>query len=181
MDKFIIKPLTEADAAMLCKMSIETFVDTYAVYNTEENMQLHLQRHFNQEKLLSELQNKTNYFFAVFDNEHPAGYVKLRTGKENPEELEGRKHIELERIYAVKTCQGMGLGSKMIQYCIDFASVKGYEVLWLGVWNQNVEAFQFYKKRGFEIFGEHIFMLGTDVQTDWLMKKELNPLKPFGQ
>jgi diamine N-acetyltransferase len=177
MDKFIIRPLTDADAAMLRKLSIDTFVDTYAVYNTPENMQLHLQQHFSKEKILAEMHDKTNYFFAAFDNDKPAGYVKLRTGKENPEELTGRKHIELERIYAVKACQGMGVGYRMIQYCLDFASVKGYEVLWLGVWNQNIKAFEFYKKCGFEIFGEHVFMLGTDEQTDWLMKKELNQEK----
>jgi len=32
---------------------------------------------------------------------------------------------------------------------------------------------QFYRKWGFEKFSSHVFMLGGDAQTDWLMKKEL--------
>jgi ribosomal protein S18 acetylase RimI-like enzyme len=172
MDSILIRPLTEADIDMLQQISISTFVDTYARYNTEANMQLHLQQHFNRQQLLAELADKTNYFFAVFDNSIPVGYCKLRTSEE-PEALNGIKHIELERIYAVKEFQGKGLGYKMIQYCLDFASVKGFELLWLGVWDQNEKAQQFYKKCGFEIFGEHSFTLGEEVQVDWLMKKVL--------
>ena len=128
------------------------------------------------EQLLNELNETSNYFFGVFDNNNPAGYTKLRTS-ENPEELAGKKHIELERIYALKKYQGMGLGYKMIGHCIEFASENNYEVLWLGVWKQNEKAFQFYKRCGFEIFGEHIFTLGSDEQIDWLMQKELSHAK----
>jgi diamine N-acetyltransferase len=173
MEHYIIRPLTGADIDMLQQISIETFTDTYAIYNTEADMQMHVQQHFNRAQLMDELADKTNYYFAVFDGTKPVGYFKLRTS-EQPEQLNGIKHIELERIYAVSAYHGMGLGYKMIQYCLDFASVKGYDVLWLGVWSKNIKAQHFYKKCGFEIFGEHSFTLGTDVQVDWLMKKEMS-------
>ena len=172
MNQVTIKPLTVADIDMLRQMSIDTFVDTYASFNTPENMALHIVAKFDKEVLLNEMNYKHNYFFAAMLNSVPAGYIKLRTAEE-PEALRNRKHIELERIYVVKEFQGTGLGYKLIQYCIDFASVKGYEVLWLGVWKQNERAFNFYTKCGFEIFGEHSFILGSDEQVDWLMKKEL--------
>jgi ribosomal protein S18 acetylase RimI-like enzyme len=41
------------------------------------------------------------------------------------------------------------------------------------VWEHNQKAIQFYRKWGFEKFGEHFFMVGNDKQNDWLMKKEL--------
>jgi ribosomal protein S18 acetylase RimI-like enzyme len=47
------------------------------------------------------------------------------------------------------------------------------QALWLGVWEKNERAINFYHRWGFEKFGEHDFILGDDVQTDWLMKKEL--------
>ncbi|QEC66294.1 GNAT family N-acetyltransferase [Panacibacter ginsenosidivorans] len=174
MDKIIIRRLSADDIEMLQNISVNTFIDTYAGHNTAENMQHYLQQHFSREQLLTELINGNNYFFAAFDNDIPAGYTKLRTF-ENPEQLPGRKHIELERIYTVKKYQGMGLGHRMMQYSLDFASVKGYELLWLGVWEHNEKALKFYTKFGFEIFGEHTFTLGSEEQTDWLMKKELSP------
>jgi len=50
MNSFIIRQLNVNDIDMLQQMSIDTFIDTYAKYNTEENMQLHLQEHFNEEE-----------------------------------------------------------------------------------------------------------------------------------
>jgi ribosomal protein S18 acetylase RimI-like enzyme len=46
-------------------------------------------------------------------------------------------------------------------------------MIWLGVWEHNEHAISFYKKFGFEQFGDHIFMLGNDAQTDLLLKKNL--------
>jgi ribosomal protein S18 acetylase RimI-like enzyme len=45
--------------------------------------------------------------------------------------------------------------------------------VWLGVWEQNHRALQFYKKNGFVPFDTHIFKLGNDEQTDIMMKLEL--------
>nr|WP_228115767.1 hypothetical protein [Sphingobacterium faecium] len=45
--------------------------------------------------------------------------------------------------------------------------------VWLGVWEENPRAINFYKKNGFEEFDKHVFILGDDEQTDILMKKIL--------
>jgi ribosomal protein S18 acetylase RimI-like enzyme len=45
--------------------------------------------------------------------------------------------------------------------------------LWLGVWEENTKAIAFYKKNGFVVFDTHIFRLGEEVQTDYLMKKQI--------
>src|SRR5205085_11664475 len=100
------------------------------------------------------------------------GYIKLRTNNELPQ-LKNKKSIELERIYVLKHFQGMGLGYRFIEFAIEFAQSKGFNTIWLGVWTRNKKAISFYKKCGFEIFGEHEFTLGTDEQVDWLMKKDL--------
>jgi ribosomal protein S18 acetylase RimI-like enzyme len=41
------------------------------------------------------------------------------------------------------------------------------------VWEHNPKAQHFYQKLGFEKFSEHQFMVGSDPQTDWLMKKKI--------
>jgi ribosomal protein S18 acetylase RimI-like enzyme len=60
-----------------------------------------------------------------------------------------------------------------MQSCIAIAKQKAKEVVWLGVWEKNQRAIDFYLKFGFEKFGECDFLLGDDVQRDWLMKKHL--------
>ena len=46
-------------------------------------------------------------------------------------------------------------------------------MVWLGVWKQNKKAIDFYTKWGFRIFGECDFVLGNDLQKDWLMRKKI--------
>jgi hypothetical protein len=46
----------------------------------------------------------------------------------------------------------------------------GLKYLWLGVWDRNSNARQFYAKNGFMPFGSHMFMLGNDEQKDILLK-----------
>jgi len=57
--------------------------------------------------------------------------------------------------------------------CLAIAAKEGFKTVWLGVWEHNPKAIAFYEKWGFEKFGAHSFMLGTDAQTDLLMKKNL--------
>jgi ribosomal protein S18 acetylase RimI-like enzyme len=45
--------------------------------------------------------------------------------------------------------------------------------LWLGVWEHNLRAIGFYRKRGFVQCGAQPFLLGTDLQTDWIMNRTL--------
>ena len=60
-----------------------------------------------------------------------------------------------------------------MQKCIEIAKSGNREIVWLGVWEKNKRAIEFYKKWGFEKFADHDFILGNDVQKDWLMKKTL--------
>jgi ribosomal protein S18 acetylase RimI-like enzyme len=45
--------------------------------------------------------------------------------------------------------------------------------IWLGVWEKNERAINFYKKNGFVTFDTHIFKLGNEAQTDYMMKLEV--------
>jgi ribosomal protein S18 acetylase RimI-like enzyme len=50
---------------------------------------------------------------------------------------------------------------------------KRADYVWLGVWEENLRAINFYKKNGFVEFDKHIFKLGNDEQTDIMMKRQL--------
>ena len=47
----------------------------------------------------------------------------------------------------------------------------GTRTLWLGVWERNERAKAFYRKGGFVDVGAHVFMVGTDAQTDRIMAR----------
>ena len=61
----------------------------------------------------------------------------------------------------------------LIRENIEYAAKNKFDTIWLGVWEHNQKAIEFYKKWGFEVFGKYIFVLGNDPQNDLLMKKEI--------
>jgi ribosomal protein S18 acetylase RimI-like enzyme len=169
----IIKPAAAADVLLLQQLSIDTFTDTYGVYNTPENMRLFIEKHYSTLQLLHELADNAVQYYLAFNGKVPAGYMKLRTGAENPPALNGQKHIEIERIYVLPAFKGQKIGKQLVEHACRVATQQGYQVIWLGVWEENKNACAFYNKQGFVVFGEHAFVLGTEAQRDWLMKKDL--------
>ena len=59
-----------------------------------------------------------------------------------------------------------------MNFALNFAAEKDYEIIWLGVWEYNEKAKSFYRKFGFEDTGvEHPFPIGNTPQTDrWLYR-----------
>ena len=53
--------------------------------------------------------------------------------------------------------------------CLTEAGQRGFPQVWLGVWEHNHRALAFYRKEGFVSVGTMAYVLGSDVQTDWVM------------
>ncbi len=169
---FAIRAATKEDAVLIADISRQTFYETFAADNTKADMDKFLNEQFTSTRLISEVSLQENYFFLAYDNNEVAGYLKLRENKQS-KLLTEKPSIEIARIYSIKKMIGKGIGKLLMQKSIDIAKQKQKQIIWLGVWEKNQRAIDFYHKWGFEKFGEQIFLLGTDLQTDLLMKKEL--------
>jgi len=100
------------------------------------------------------------------------GYLKLNFGSSQTE-LKDDRALEIERIYVLKEFHGKSVGQELYEKAIYVARQKNADYVWLGVWEQNPRAINFYKKNGFIEFDKHIFKLGEDEQTDIMMKLQL--------
>jgi ribosomal protein S18 acetylase RimI-like enzyme len=172
-EKFQFRKASEDDAELLCALGIETFRNSFESANTPENMKLYLEQTFSPEKLKQEIKEKGSVFLILNHGDGLAGYTKLRTGHQ-PKELGNVKAIEIERFYAVKEYIGKHVGKMLMEAAIKYALEHDFKLIWLGVWEHNPRAIRFYEKFGFEKFGSHVFLVGTDPQTDFLMKKVLD-------
>lgn len=168
-----VRTCTHSDVDALVSLGIKTFRDTFDEFNTPESMILYINKTFTKKTIEREMKEPGTVFFLAFDGRKAAGYAKIRAS-ENPEGLDNASSLEIERLYAHKEYIGKRVGYMLMQTCLAFAKKRGCQVLWLGVWEHNARAISFYEKYGFEKFGQHMFMLGNDAQTDWLMRKELN-------
>jgi ribosomal protein S18 acetylase RimI-like enzyme len=168
----IIRQATTADAPDIAALSRQTFYDTFAEFNTEADMEIFMNNSFSLPQLVKEVGAPENIFLTAFMDDELVGYAKLTVNK-NPPELDGLAAMEIGRIYAAQKTIGQGVGKALMQECIRIAVKENKQVIWLGVWENNQRAISFYNKFGFEKFGSHDFVLGNDVQTDWLMKKNI--------
>lgn len=171
-----IRKAVPADAELIADMSRQTFYETFAAQNSRENMDQFMREQFGREKLIAEVTEPGNIFLLAFDGEEAVGYARLRENQ-NPPELGEVPAMEIARIYAASHTIGKGVGKALMQRCIELALEGKKKIIWLGVWEHNRRAIDFYTKGGFEKFGTHIFLLGNDPQTDWLMKKELTQVR----
>jgi diamine N-acetyltransferase len=166
-----IRIATEKDAELLADLSRKTFYDAYAGDNSTADMDKFMSEIFTKERLMEEPSMHGNFFFLAYSNDEVAGYVRIRD--KNPDGESNYSAFEIARLYAVQQMIGKGIGSSLMQTCIDLAKEKNKKFLWLAVWKKNQRAIDFYEKWGFKKFGEQDFPLGNDLQSDWLMKKEL--------
>ena len=167
-----VRLASKYDAELIADLSRQTFFDSFASQNTKEDMDRFLNEQFTREALIKEVGAEGNIFLLAYAGNEVTGYVRMREGEKRPE-FGDAASIEIARIYATQQSIGKGTGSALMQRCIEIAKEMNKEVIWLGVWEHNLRAIQFYSKWGFEKFAEHDFVLGKDVQTDWLMKKIL--------
>ena len=168
-DAIEIKKVSTADAATLLRLSRRTFFDAFLHRNNAADMEAYAFVAFTLPKIQSELDNTNSEFYFVLIDADIAGYIKLNYSNAQTD-LQDPQALEIERIYVIKEYQGRQIGKQLIDFVIKLAVDKQMKYVWLGVWEKNDDAIRFYKRRGFEQFESHPFMLGDDQQTDILMK-----------
>lgn len=172
MTEVKIEQVGEQDLPVLIAISRETFADTFGKDNSPEDMAKFLDESYNEEKLGAEMANPGSSFYFLKVDGEVAGYLKLDVDDAQSEEVDPNG-LEIERIYLRKSFQHRGLGKQLFEFAEEKGQEWGKSVLWLGVWEHNENAKNFYASRGLTRFSEHVFVLGDDRQTDFLLKKAL--------
>ena len=161
-----------SDADELLSLSRKTFYDAFEHLNSPEDFEAYTSVAFTEPQLLSEIQNPDSEFYFALIDDKKVGYIKLNYGKAQAEFKED-KAVEVSRVYILADEQGKQIGKQLIDFAIAKAIELKSDYIWLGVWEHNLAAQRFYEREGFVKFSSHEFVVGKDVQTDFLMKKIL--------
>ena len=168
----MIRKVEIADVEVLAKIAKQTFRETFAHDNTEEQLQEYFEEAYNLRVLSTELEDPDSETYFIMHEEEIAGFLKVNWGNAQTErKLENA--FEIQRLYVLQTYQGFGLGKQLFEFALEHAEKNGFSWAWLGVWEHNTKAQVFYYRYGFEKFSQHRFMVGQKVDTDWLLKKKL--------
>ena len=160
-------------AAMLSVFAAKTFYDAWKEFNSEEDMQLFIRQHLTEEIMGKEIEDASQLFLLALSEENICGYLKLKPGKPAKYDVK-RSCYEIEKLYVDKNFQNNKTGTLLLNRVGEEAQNLKVDMLWLSVWKPNERAIRFYERNGFSIFGEQEFILGQDVQYDFLMRKDIS-------
>lgn len=168
-----LQKIGAAELTDLQQIARQTFIETFAAHNSAANMADYVDRQLSAAQLQHELQQAGSSFYLLRVHGQVAGYMKLNTAtaQTHPEALDA---LEIERIYVLEAFQGQKIGRFLLQKALEEARQMRAPYVWLGVWEANLKAIRFYEQHGFEQYATHVFQLGSDAQTDWLMKLALD-------
>ena len=163
-----IRYATAADAPELSQLGAQTFRATYTEANAPHLVDAYIADHYSTAIQLAELQDDRLIYLVVEIDFHLVGFALLRTDQTHPD-VEAAHPIRLARIYVDGPYLGSGLGSALMERCIEECLTRGHDVLWLGVWEENRKAIAFYERWGFGRVGIEIFDVGGDKQRDAIL------------
>jgi GNAT superfamily N-acetyltransferase len=151
------------DAAQVSALIGSTWAKFFAYSVTESDLETYLTQTVSEAQIRKEIGDESRYCLLAV---RPA--QDTSTGKPTTS-----KPVKLDRLYIQPTEQGGGLAALLLQDAEEEAKKRGYNGLWLGVWENNARAIRFYEKMGYVRRGEHFFWLGESKRRDWTMEKPL--------
>jgi diamine N-acetyltransferase len=180
----IIRKIIQYDLIRLVNFAKKTFISAFAHLNNPFDFEAYINEAFTIVKYQREFDTEGSVFYFLEEDDTILGYLKLNIHK-SPRDIHKphiyqkqrffkEKMLEIERIYVDTTAQSKGLGLKLVEHTEQIAHQNNCTYIWLGVWDRNPNAIRFYERCGFKPFGEHVFTIGTDDQTDILMLKRLS-------
>ena len=167
-----LKKCTIEDLSVLRDFSESMYFHTFKGMCAPEDMDAYLRDAFNEERILKELLDPCSEFWLLYADDQLAGYMKLNEAPAQTD-LHDPDSLELERIYVSNDWQGAGLGAFLMEKAVEMAENRSRKYLWLGVWEKNTNAIGFYKRFGFSEMAVHPFVMGEEVQKDYIMCREL--------
>ena len=173
-----IRKATPADAEVLSALALKIFLDTFAAQNTPEDIALHAERSYSRDIQLAEINDPSlTYLLAEVDGLAVGFSMIGQPRSESCSKFEAP--IELFRFYVDKEWHGKGIAKPMMNECVRIARELGGKTICLSVWLENPRAIRFYEKTGFRKEGTQPYVLGNDLQTDWVMAMDIGQ-KPNG-
>ncbi|MFI5135254.1 MAG: GNAT family N-acetyltransferase [Chitinophagales bacterium] len=162
------------DAINLSAFGIATFTETWEYLYKPEDFRQYLEESYSVEVIKKELEDPALTYFLAYADDELAGFAKL-SRKQTLGDWITDHCLEVCKIYALKKFHDQKIGKALMEKTIELAEEEKMESLVLGVWENNHRAVNFYRKFGFEKIGEHPFLIGKQLDIDWVMKKKLKP------
>ena len=160
------------DLDLLIKLGTRCFYEAFNDVTAPDDMEAYLSSTFQKAAIENQLMDKRSLIFIADVGTDPAGYVYAHPAA-TPQCVSDKAAVKLERLYLRKRFYGRAVGDALMQISIEESRFRGYHSVWLSSWELNDRANAFYKKWGFEVVGNQKFTVGSDIQSDFILRRSL--------
>lgn len=172
---FNLRAATVEDASAIAELGASVFSTTFGFSIPTKDLAAYLNEAYSITALQEDILSSKKHVIVACEpaDGHVIGFAQLTEGTSEPCIEDLANIVELQRLYVHADYHGLGLGKALTQWTEKIALDKGYQTMWLGVWEGNFQAQRIYEAMGFSRVGEHEFQMGRCIQTDWIMCKGL--------
>lgn len=155
---FSIIKAQDKHVKLLTDIGKTSFIASHGHSASADDIQQYVNAKYTQEVFQTELNDAKNMYHLINYKNEPAGYSKIILN-EKFANIQLENVTKLERLYLLEEFYNLKLGYELLKYNIELAKQNKQVGIWLFVWKENHQAFNFYKKMGFEIIGDYNFKI----------------------
>jgi ribosomal protein S18 acetylase RimI-like enzyme len=172
-----IRRATPEDSDALAKVAKATFALACPPGTTEDNIELFIKTNLSGAVFAGYLYSPDHRIWLAVRDERAVGYaVSVHQDPTDPvirSVVTGSPTAELSKIYVQSSEHGGGVAQDLLDVVLAEARDSGALSVWLGVNQLNARANRFYEKNGFEKVGTRSFLVGTNLEEDFVREKSL--------
>jgi GNAT superfamily N-acetyltransferase len=162
------------DAGRLASFAAQAFADTSRELSDAQEIADYVAEHFQPETMAGVIGNPACTTLLAWVDDALAGYAVL-SDEPAPACVTQPLPLKLWRIYLGAGFIGRGLGARLMAAAHAEAHRRGAQTLWLGVYDRNVRAVQFYERFGFAQVGGQEFLFGGQIYIDPVYAAAVRP------
>ena len=166
--RLIIRKAVHNDVAGLVEMAANAFRDTYREIVDPQDMEDYVTTALTSDYFVPHIDDPSSSLLLAIAGGQLAGYA-LVTRSAPPVCVDRSSPVELARIYLRSEVIGKGYGASLMRAVQAEARRLRADSIWLGVYDRNVRARDFYRRWGFIDVGIQEFVLGDKIYADPIM------------
>jgi ribosomal protein S18 acetylase RimI-like enzyme len=174
---FQIAPAGSGDALELAAVAAQTFPLACPPSASADNIASFIQANLSAARFDEYLSDPERAIVTARQGGRMVGYAMLVRGVSDhagvQRAVQIRPAAELSKMYVLPDRHSSGAAPGLMEHMLAIATDWGVRCVWLGVNRANQRAQRFYLKSGFAIAGTRTFQLGNNVESDYVMIREL--------
>lgn len=168
-----IRAAADDDLAALVTLAGRSFFDAYRETDDHATIEEYCARNFTHARFATILADPCARVLVAADAAGALGGYAQVARTAPPPCVTGPRPVELVRLYLAKEWIGRGAGAALMRAAIDEALRLGGRTLWLGVYERNPRAMEFYRRFGMRVVGTKPWEWGGEVFQDPVMERAI--------